>query len=224
MIHFNRVTKAYRDTPAVRDISFTVGKGEFVILSGPSGSGKTTLLKLLIGHEHPTEGEVSFHSRPIDSLSDSELQEFRQSLGIAFQDFRLISDKTAYENVAYMIEHAVAHDMVKPDVMYVLKLVGLDHKHTSFPHELSGGEKQRLALARAIVHQPSIILADEPTANLDHENASLIVDILKRLNELGATVILATHNTHVIENLGKRTLRLNRGKLEHDSHTAKKSH
>lgn len=168
MIHFNRVTKIYRDTPAVRDISFTVNKGEFVILSGPSGSGKTTLLKMLIGHEQPTEGEVSIHSRPIDTLSDKELQEFRQSLGVAFQDFRLIGDKTAYENVAYMIEHAVPHDMVKPDVMYVLKLVGLDHKHTSFPHELSGGEKQRLALARAIVHQPAVILADEPTANLDH--------------------------------------------------------
>lgn len=224
MIHFNRVTKAYKDIPAVSDVSFSVDKGEFVILSGPSGAGKTTLLKLLIGHEHPTEGEVSYHSLPISKMTSKQLQAFRQSLGVAFQDFRLIPNKTVYENVAYMIEHTVGDDMIKPDVTYVLNLVGLDGKHTRFPNELSGGERQRLALARAIVHQPSVILADEPTANLDHENTMLIVQILKRLNELGATILLATHNMQVIESIGKRTIQLQNGTLAHDTHAHATSH
>ena len=218
MIHFNRVTKAYRDTPAVHDVSFSVDKGEFLILAGPSGSGKTTLLKLLIGHEQPSQGEVSYHSLPIHKMSSKQLQAFRQSLGVAFQDFRLIPNKTAYENIAYVIEHTADHGAVKPDVTYVLNLVGLGDKLTRFPHELSGGERQRLALARAIVHQPAVILADEPTANLDHENTMLIVEILKRLNELGATIILATHNMQVIESLGKRTLVLENGTLASDGH------
>lgn len=220
MIYFDRVSKIYSNHEkqvALEDISFTISPGELVSVVGHSGAGKTTLLKLVLGEERPTEGDVFFESLRIPDLSRKEITNVRRRIGMIFQDFRLLPQKTAYENITFAMEAAGRSDKeVRQDAAHVLDLVGLQHKLYNFPHELSGGEKQRVAIARAIVNQPDVIIADEPTGNLDPINTYEIIEILKKINEMGKTVILTTHNKGVIDALGRRVITLDSGRIIRD--------
>ncbi len=223
MIYFNKVTKEYKDGARVIDeVSLTIEPREFVSIVGHSGAGKTTLLKILLAEENPTEGTVHFGSLDIHKLSKDKQNEFRRKVGTIFQDFRLLPHKTAFENVAFAMEVAGRSDEeIASDVPHVLDLVDLGEKAWSFPHEMSGGEKQRLAIARAIVNNPDVIIADEPTGNLDPINTFEIVQILKKINELGTTVILTTHNKGVIDSVGKRVITMEKGKVVRDDKSGK---
>ncbi len=223
MILFDSVTKRYRDgSLALDNVSLHIKPKEFVSIVGHSGAGKTTLLKMLLSEEKPTEGNVFFEQVNIHHLRRRELNLYRRKLGTIFQDFRLLPDKTAYENVAFAMEAAGRTDEeIQADVPHVLELVDLGKKMHNFPHQLSGGEKQRVAIARAIVNQPDVIIADEPTGNLDPVNTYEVVQILKKINDLGTTVILTTHNVGVVENLGKRVITMKDGKIIEDSKEGK---
>ena len=225
MLYFNKVSKQYGDgTKVLDDISLTVDQGELVSIVGHSGAGKTTLIKLLLAEEKPTSGTVSFHSENIHKLNGSKMVAYRRKIGVVFQDFRLIPHKTAYENVAFAMEAAGKHDdEIAEDVPHVLDLVDLKHKMYNFPHQLSGGEQQRVAIARAIINRPEIIIADEPTGNLDPNNTYDIVQIIKKINDLGTTVILTTHNKGIVDNLGKRVITMEGGKIIKDSKHASKT-
>ncbi|HEY4511993.1 MAG TPA: cell division ATP-binding protein FtsE [Candidatus Paceibacterota bacterium] len=218
MIYFDKVTKIYSDdSVALKDVSFTVEPKEFISIVGHSGAGKTTLLKMLLAEERPTSGSVFFESTDVHSLRKSKINKLRRRIGTVFQDFKLIPNKTAYENIAFAMEAAgKTDDEIEADVPHVLNLVDLGKKIWSFPHELSGGEKQRVAIARAIVTQPDVLIADEPTGNLDPVNTFEIVRILKKVNDLGTTVILTTHNKGVIDAVGKRVITLEGGKIIKD--------
>src|SRR3989344_1352312 len=219
MIYFDRVTKIYPadDSKALDNISLTISKGEFVSIVGYSGAGKTTLIKMLLAEEKPTEGVVFFESIDINKLTNAEMSRYRRHIGVVFQDFRLLPDKTAYENLAFAMEAAGKTDEeIAADVPHVLELVDLGNKMFNFPHQLSGGEKQRVAIARAIINQPDVIVADEPTGNLDPINANEVIQILKKINDLGTTVILTTHNKGVIDSIGKRVVTLDNGKITRD--------
>jgi len=223
MISFNKVTKIYSDeSVALDNVSFNIKSKEFVSIVGHSGAGKTTLMKMLLAEESPSSGEVFFEEVNIHSIRKSLIPEFRRRIGSIFQDFRLLHNKTAYENVAFAMEAAGKDEsLIENDVPEVLELVGLDNKIWNFPEELSGGEKQRVAIARAIVNQPDVIIADEPTGNLDPINTYEITQILKKINDLGTTVILATHNKGVIDFLGKRVITMNKGKVIRDDKEGK---
>ncbi len=218
MIYFDKVTKIYEDnSKALDEVSFTVSPGEFVSIVGHSGAGKTTALKMITAEEHPTSGSVFFESSDIHRLKNSEVTKFRRRIGAIFQDYKLLPNKTAYENIAFAMEAAgKADDEIYADVPHVLELVDLGSKMFNFPHQLSGGERQRVAIARAIINQPDVIIADEPTGNLDPINAYEIVQILKKINDLGTTVILTTHNKGVVDSLGKRVLTMEGGKIVRD--------
>lgn len=222
MIYFNNVTKKYNDNTSLENISFTVTQGEFVSIVGHSGAGKTTLTKLILAEESPTEGEVFFESTNIHKLSKKDLTNFRRKVGVVFQDFRLLPNKTAYENIAFAMEAIGKSDQeIREDVSHVIELVDLTNRAHHFPHQLSGGEKQRLAIARAIITQPDLIIADEPTGNLDPVNTSEVVNILKKINDLGTTVILTTHNRNVIEQIKKRVITLESGRIVRDDKDGK---
>jgi len=198
-------------------VSFVVNPNEFVSIVGPSGAGKTTLLKMLLAEDKPTEGKVSFFDTDIHTLSGEEINLVRRKIGAVFQDFRLLPNKTVYENIAFAMEAAGRPDEeIESDVPHVLELVDLGNKIWNFPSELSGGEKQRVAIARAIVNQPDIIIADEPTGNLDPANTYDIVQILKKINDLGTTVILTTHNKGVIDSIGRRVITMQDGRVIRD--------
>lgn len=218
MIHFDKVSKIYSDdSKALAEISFSVAPKEFVSIVGHSGAGKTTLLKMILAEERPTAGQVFFESVDIHSLNRKSMTDLRRRIGAIFQDFRLLSHKTAYENIAFAMEAAGrTEEEIEADVPHVLELVDLGKKMWNFPHELSGGEKQRVAIARAIVNQPDIIIADEPTGNLDPLNTYDIVQILKKVNDLGTTVILTTHNKGVVDSLNKRVITLDNGRIVRD--------
>jgi len=218
MIYFEKVTKLYSDKSiGLADVTFSVEPKEFVSIVGHSGAGKTTLLKILLAEEKPTSGSIFFESINIQKLKKREMTGYRRRVGAIFQDFRLLPNKTAYENIAFAMEAAGREDAeIEADVPHVLELVDLQKKIWSFPHELSGGEKQRVAIARAIVNQPDIILADEPTGNLDPINTYEIVQILKKINDLGTTVILTTHNKGVIDSLGRRVITMDSGRIVRD--------
>jgi cell division transport system ATP-binding protein len=218
MIYFDKVSKSYPNgTIALEDISFNIEANEFVSVVGPSGAGKTTLVKLILGEERPTDGDVFFESTNIHALRRNEINQYRRRIGTIFQDFRLLPDKTAYENVAFAMEAAGRTDEeIAADVPHVLELVDLGHRLWNFPNQLSGGEKQRVAIARALVNQPDVIIADEPTANLDPANTQEVVQILKKVNDLGTTILLTTHNKGVIDSLGKRAITLDKGKIIKD--------
>lgn len=218
MIHFQNVHKHYKNGEDVlEDINLTIQEGELVSIVGHSGAGKSTLIKLLLAEEQPTEGHVYFHDRVIHKLRGKDLMNFRRKVGVVFQDFRLIPYKTAYENIAFAMEAAGKSDKeIAADVPHVLELVDLADKANSFPHELSGGQKQRVAIARAIVNRPEIIIADEPTGNLDPVNTYDIVQILKKINDLGTTVILTTHNKGVVDHLGRRVITMDKGRIDND--------
>ncbi len=223
MIYFDRVTKVYNgNAVALEDVTLSIDPGEFVSIVGHSGAGKSTLLKLLLVEDYPTEGAVYFHSSEIHSLRKHELTAYRQRVGTIFQDFRLLPHKTAYENIAFAMEAAGRSDEeIAADVPHALSLVDLEDKMWNFPHELSGGEKQRVAIARAIVNQPDVIIADEPTGNLDPINTYEVVQILKKINDLGTTVLLTTHNKGVIDSLGKRVVTMDRGRIVRDDATGR---
>ena len=222
MIYFNNVTKIYdeedKGSRALDDISLTISAGEFVSVVGHSGAGKTTLVKMILADERPSGGSVFFESLNIHKLKNKDLTELRRRMGVIFQDFKLLSNKTAYENIAFSMEAAGKTDEeIKSDVPHVLELVNLGNKFLNFPHQMSGGEQQRLAIARAIINQPELIIADEPTGNLDPINTHEIVQILKKINDLGTTVILATHDRGVIDSVGKRVITMENGKVIRDT-------
>jgi cell division transport system ATP-binding protein len=221
LIQFQNVSKIYRDRNdrfvALEDVNLDISPREFISIAGQSGAGKTTLLKLLIAEERPTAGKVVFDNQNVHLLKADQLPQLRRRMGMVFQDFRLLSDKSAYENIAFAMEvNGAANNEIEKDVPQVLELVGLAGKEKFFPHQLSGGEKQRVAIARALVHRPEIILADEPTGNLDLLNTWDIVRLLIKINELGTTVILATHDREIINNLGKRVITFDKGRVIRD--------
>ena len=218
MIAFDKVKKVYSDgTVALDDISLVIEPKEFVSIVGHSGSGKTTLVKMLLVEERPTSGKIFYESLNVNKLSKNEIHHFRRKIGTVFQDFKLLPNKTVYENISFAMEMCGRYDdEVCSDVPHVLNLVDLSDKAYNFPHELSGGEKQRVAIARAIVNQPDVIIADEPTGNLDPINTNEIIQILKKINDLGTTVILTTHNKGVIDSLGKRVVTMEKGKIIRD--------
>ncbi|MDD4989502.1 MAG: cell division ATP-binding protein FtsE [Candidatus Pacebacteria bacterium] len=225
MIYFEKVSKVYNDNSvALSDVSFKVSPKEFVSIVGHSGAGKTTLLKMIFAEERPTAGRVFLESVDIHKLSRKEVSQLRRRIGTVFQDFRLLPDKTAYENIAFAMEASGRTDEeIAADVPHVLELVGLGEKILNFPHQLSGGEKQRVAIARAIVNQPDILIADEPTGNLDPINTIDVVQILKKIHELGTTVILTTHNRGVVDSIGKRVITMEAGKIIRDDKEGKYS-
>lgn len=221
MIHFDNVSKRYSDeSVALEEVSFSVEPGEFVSIVGHSGAGKTTLIKMLLAEDRPTDGSVFFESTDIHSLKKQDIMNLRRKMGVIFQDFRLLPHKTVEENIAFAMEVAGRDDEeIESDVPYVLELVDLLGKANNFPHELSGGEQQRVAIARAIVNQPDIIIADEPTGNLDPLNTYDIIQILKKVNDLGTMVILTTHNKGVIDELGRRVITMEQGRIIRDDKT-----
>jgi len=223
MISYRNVTKIYSDTSiALQDVTFEVQKGEFVSLVGKSGAGKTTLLKLLLAEERPTHGEVVFEKLFVHQLSHADLPQLRRSIGVVFQDYKLLNSKTAYENVAYVMEvMGLGEETIARDVKEVLQIVGLTERASHHPYQLSGGEKQRVAIARALIHRPSLIVADEPTGNLDPYHTRDIIRLLLKINELGTTVLLATHNKEIVNRLGRRVLTLEAGQLVRDEKEGK---
>src|SRR3989338_1891023 len=218
MIHFDKVSKIYNDNSVALDsVSLKIEPREFISIVGHSGAGKTTLLKMLLAEEKPTDGAVYFESYDIHALNKKEIDTLRRKIGTVFQDFRLLPNKTAYENIAFAMEVAGRSDEeIEADVPHVIGLVDLTDKMWNLPNELSGGEKQRLAIARAIVNQPDVVIADEPTGNLDPINTYEVVQILKKINDLGTTVILTTHNRGVVESLGGRVITMEKGRITRD--------
>ncbi len=219
MIRFESVTKFYKnaDYPSLEKIDLEIKQGEFVSIVGHSGAGKTTFTKLLLGEEKPTDGQVLFDGADVHKLRGRKLTKYRRGIGTVFQDFRLLPNKTAYENIAFAMESAGKTDEeIAEDVPHVLELVDLTEKANHFPRELSGGEKQRLSIARAIINNPDVVIADEPTGNLDPVNTYEVVQILEKINDLGTTVILTTHNKGVIDSIKKRVVTLEDGRIIRD--------
>lgn len=223
MIVFQGVSKKYNgDSTALEDVDFEIGQGEFVSLTGRSGAGKSTIIKLLIGEDKPTKGRVFFGQYEVNKFKSDDLPVFRRHIGVVFQDFRLLSNKTAYENVSFALEvEGRSAREIKELVPQVLDMVGLGEKWKNYPNELSGGEKQRVAIARAMIHRPEVIIADEPTGNLDPFHTSEIIKLLEKINELGTTVLLATHDKDVINNLERRVITLDKGRIVRDEKKGK---
>ncbi len=217
MIYFEKVSKIYDNSAALRDVTFKVAPGEFLSIVGHSGAGKTTLIKMIIVEDKPTDGAVFFESLNVHTIPRSRLPHYRRKIGTVFQDFKLLPNKTAYENIAFAMEaNGRADAEIRENVPQALELVDLGDKMWNFPHELSGGEKQRVAIARAIVNQPDLIIADEPTGNLDPIATYEVVQILKKINDLGTTVIMTTHNKGVIDALGRRVITMDGGRIIRD--------
>ena len=218
MIELKNVSAIYDDSlMALSGVNLKIEQGEFVSLVGPSGAGKSTILRLLTRELTPQEGEVILDGVDLAALSGGEVPILRRKIGTVYQDFKLLSNKNAFENVAFALEVCgIDEDQIQDDVPKVLNIVSLSDKTNNFPHQMSGGEKQRLAIARALIHRPRIILADEPTGNLDMMNTYDVVKLLMKINELGTTVILATHNREVVNYIGKRVVTIEKGKVVRD--------
>jgi cell division transport system ATP-binding protein len=223
MIEFEGVYKKYNDDLlTLEDVHFKIEPGEFVVFVGHSGAGKTTLTKLILREEDPTEGTITFENIDLSKLSTKDLTAYRQRVGTIFQDFRLLQNKTAYENIAFAMQALRKTDEeIMRDVPSVLALVDLSERMYHFPHQMSGGEKQRLAIARAIINQPELIIADEPVASLDPINSEDVLQMLKKINDMGTTVILTTHNREVGEKIGKRIILIEKGKIVKDAKVKK---
>ena len=218
MITLLHVSKSYsRRNPVLSDVNIHIKAGELVSVVGQSGAGKTTLVKLLIGEERADEGQVIIGDWDITRLNRHEIPYLRRQIGVIFQDFKLLPKKTLRENVAFALEVCGASQAkINKIVPSVLKIVGLEDKQGRYPHEVSGGEQQRAAIARALVHQPRILLADEPTGNLDAINADEIIDLLLRINKFGTTVILVTHNKEIVNRLNRRVITMDKGVVVSD--------
>ena len=215
MIETQNLSKMYhRGLYALRDLSLTVAKGEFVFLTGPSGAGKSTLLRLLLMQERPTEGEIIVNGHNLSSLSRREVQEYRRGIGFIFQDFKLIPTRTVLENITFVPEVlGVPAAQQRRRAFQVLKWVGLQHRMNAYPLDLSGGEQQRIAIARALVNDPVIVIADEPTGNLDPDLSLEVMNLLREVNAGGTTVLVATHDRELIRLVGRRTITLDQGRI-----------
>ena len=217
MIVFEKVTKHYGSHKALDDVSFMIKPREFVVLVGPSGAGKSTLIKLLLCEEKPTFGRITIDGKDIHLLKDRYIPYYRRQIGVVFQDFKLLPSKTVFENVSFALEVSGKPDVaIKNEVMKILDLVGLKDKADNFPKELSGGEVQRVAIARALVFKPNLLIADEPTGNLDPKTAWEITNLLLKINALGTTVLMATHNREVVDAINKRVISLEKGRMVRD--------
>jgi cell division transport system ATP-binding protein len=219
VIRFENVTKAYpnQSRPALEDVSLEVEKGEFVFLVGPSGSGKSTFLRLVLKEERPTAGRIQVAGKELSRLSNWKVPQLRRRIGTVFQDFRLLPNKTAFENVAFALQViGKSRSQIRSDVPAVLELVGLKGKEDRLPDQLSGGEQQRVAIARAFVNRPLILLADEPTGNLDPQTSVGIMKLLDRINRTGTTVVMATHDQSIVDQMRKRVVELDSGTLVRD--------
>lgn len=218
MIQFYNVSKIYPNgANALVDVSVRIGKGEFVFLVGPSGAGKSTFTKLIFREEVPTKGQIMFNGRSIIRMKSSEIPYLRRSIGVIFQDFKLLPNKTVYENVAFAMEVIECSGKeIKKQVPVVLDLVGLSHKQDVLPTELSGGEQQRISIARAIVNNPNLIIADEPTGNLDPDTAWEIMSLLDEVNKRGTTILMATHAKDIVDSMRKRVIAIEEGKIVRD--------
>ena len=218
MIEFNDVVKNYSpDTQALRGISMQIEDGEFAFLVGPSGSGKSTIIKLITGELKPTSGSVHVNGYSLERIRKREIPYLRRTVGVVFQDFRLITTKTVYENLAFAMRAVGAHRReIKERIPYILELVGMEDKANRHPNELSGGEQQRLAIARALVNNPSTIIADEPTGNLDPERSMEIMCLLQEINRLGTTMLVVTHQLDLVEQFGNRVISIDDGLIVSD--------
>jgi cell division transport system ATP-binding protein len=215
MIQLFHVSKYYDRRTALSDITLDIEKGEFILLMGASGAGKSTLLRLLIGAEQPDEGQIFVQGRNVSKLSPSEVPYLRRKVGIVFQDFRLLLKKTVFDNVSLpLLVQGAAQGDIRRKVLEALKAVGLDHKKDQYPLGLSTGEQQRVCIARAIVNGPIVLLADEPTGNLDPDLTSEIIELFKLINARGTTILVATHDPQVMAHVNRRVISLNQGKLQ----------
>lgn len=223
MIKLISVNKQYPDsTFAARNLSLHVKPGEFVSIVGQSGTGKTTLAKMIIAEERPTSGQIMIGGWDITKIKHSEIPVLRRQVGVVFQDYKLLPKKTVYENIAFALEVCAEKPaVIKRIVPQVLKVVGLVEKYDRFPHELSGGQRQRVAIGRALVHRPKLLVADEPTGNLDTINAEEIIDLLQKINQLGTTILLVTHNKDIVNRLRKRVIALDDGEIVSDQKSGK---
>lgn len=218
MIEISDLTKTYdRSSRALKNINITIENGEFVFITGRSGSGKSTLLKILLKEVEPTSGRVVVNDMELGRMPRRYVPKYRRTLGVVFQDFRLLKDKTVYENVAFAQRViGVSGRVIRDSVPRMLKMVGLSSKYKSFPHQLSGGEQQRVAIARALINQPAVLLADEPTGNLDPQNAMEIMKLLEEINRRGTTVIVVTHSHEIVDMMKKRVITIEKGSVISD--------
>lgn len=225
MIRLDNVSKIYPgDFVALENANLLIEKGEFVSIVGQSGAGKSTLLKLIYAEEQPTSGRVYFNNRPIDTIKKKFLPYYRRNIGTIYQDFKLLPQRTIFENVAYALEVAgEANREINEKVPSILDIVGLSDKMEKYPLQLSGGEQQKVSIARALVHRPLVIIADEPTGNLDPITSWDIIQLLLKINELGTTILLATHNKSIVDKLNKRVIALDRGRIVRDHKKGKYS-
>jgi cell division transport system ATP-binding protein len=223
MIHFKKVSKIfYPDTTALKEVSLHIQPKEFISIVGQSGAGKTTLIKLLTAEDKPNEGNIVVGGWDITGIRQREIPILRRQIGVVYQDFKLLPKKTAYENIAFALEVCgISAKRIRQVVPQVLKIVGLKDKGDRYPHQLSGGEIQRAAIARALVHRPKILLADEPTGNLDSLNTKDIIDLLLKINEFGTTIMLVTHNKDVVNSIKKRVVVMDRGEIISDQEEGK---
>ena len=222
MIETHGLGKAYgRGLYALRDLTFSVGKGEFVFLTGPSGAGKSTLLRLLLLQDRPTEGSAIVNGRNLVRMSRREVQAYRRTVGFVFQDFKLVPTKTVFENVSFALRVlGTPIEQQRRRTYHVLKSVGLQHRLNAYPEELSGGEQQRVAIARALVNEPQLVLADEPTGNLDPDLSLEIMNLFRDINASGTTVLVATHDRELIKWVNRRTIHLEHGRALQPPDTA----
>jgi len=221
MIQFEKVTKRYGKNVVLDEVSFSIKQGEFVCIVGPSGAGKTTLINALLGAEYLSDGDVKVNDFNVTRANQSELQNYRRKVGVVFQDYKLLPKKTVFENISFALEVCgYEKSTIQQKVVDAMKKTGLETLRNQYPRQLSGGEKQRVSIARALIHAPQILIADEPTGNLDEENSQKIIDLLYKINDEGATVILATHDKSIVNAIKKRVIKLEHGKIISDKSNA----
>lgn len=219
MIKLEHVSKSYTaGIPALNDVSLDIEEGEFVFIVGDSGSGKSTLIKLLLKELEPTEGTITINNKKLNKIKRRQIPKFRRNIGVVFQDFRLLKDRNLYDNVAFAQKViGESNRSIKKNVPSMLSMVGLAAKYRSYPRQLSGGEQQRVAIARALINEPKILLADEPTGNLDNHNAWEIMKLLEEINSRGTTVVVVTHNLEIVKAMNKRVITMKKGVVVEDS-------
>ena len=219
MIKLEHVSKSYTaGIPALNDVSLDIEEGEFVFIVGDSGSGKSTLIKLLLKELEPTEGTITINNKKLNKIKRRQIPKFRRNIGVVFQDFRLLKDRNIYDNVAFAQKViGESNRSIKKNVPSMLSMVGLAAKYRSYPRHLSGGEQQRVAIARALINEPKILLADEPTGNLDNHNAWEIMKLLEEINSRGTTVVVVTHNLEIVKAMNKRVITMKKGVVVEDS-------